>query len=175
MTMEAKIRRERETLFLSSLAVILFFVWGSAKVLFSYIMDPINWIKNVTGSDNPAITETGTTVIIVAYILLNLLFRLCIGLPAIKEARADSAGKRIVYLVLAIICLVMEVLTFQLAVIVPIQGGNIQKLIESGEIIGPLAMFTIEVTSCLVLIQLLISSLKLKYLRHAAKAAGPEV
>ena len=51
MTMEAKIRRERETLFLSSLAVILFFVWGSAKVLFSYIMDPINWIKNVTGSD----------------------------------------------------------------------------------------------------------------------------
>ena len=64
MTMEAKIRRERETLFLSSLAVILFFVWGSAKVLFSYIMDPINWIKNVTGSDNPAITETGTTVII---------------------------------------------------------------------------------------------------------------
>ena len=168
--MEAKIRRERETLFLSSLAVILFFIWGSAKVLFSYILDPINWIKNVTGSENPSITETGTTVIIIAYILLNLIFRLCIGLPAIKEARADSSGKRVVYIVLAAICLVMEVGTFRSAVIVPIQGGNIQKLIESGEIVGPLAMFVIEITSCLALVQLIISSLKLKYLRHAAKA-----
>ena len=69
----------------------------------------------------------------------------------------------------------MEVGTFRSAVIVPIQGGNIQKLIESGEIIGPLAMFTIEVTSCLALMQLLISSLKLKYLRRSAKSAGPEV
>ena len=108
--MEAKIRRERETLFLSSLAVIIFCVWGSAKVLFSYILDPIHWIKYVTGSDNPAITETGAAIIIVAYILVNFVFRLCIGLPAIKESRANDSGKRVLYLIFAVIFLVTDIM-----------------------------------------------------------------
>jgi hypothetical protein len=163
--MEAKIRRERETLFMSSLAVILFFVWGSAKVLFSYIMDPVTWLQYVSGSDDPAITQGKTTAIIAAYILVNLIFRLCIGLPAIKECRQNSSGKRFVYIIHAVICLVMDVLTFRSAVILPIESG------EYTTIIGPLAMIVIEITSCYAIVQLIISSLKLKYLRHKAKTA----
>lgn len=171
MTMEAKIRRERETLFLSSLAVIIFCVWGSAKVLFSYILDPIHWIKYVTGSDNPAITETGAAIIIVAYIFVNFIFRLCIGLPAIKESRADASGKRVLYLIFAVIFLATDIIFYWTAFIMPIRSGHFMEMVESGEIIGPLAMLFIEVTSCFVTMQLIISSLKLKYLRRAAKEA----
>ena len=165
--MEAKIRRERETLF----AVIIFCVWGSAKVLFSYILDPIHWIKYVTGSDNPAITETGAAIIIVAYILVNFVFRLCIGLPAIKESRADASGKRVLYLIFAVIFLATDIIFYWTGFIMPIQSGHFMEMLESGEIIGPLAMLFIEVTSCFVTMQLIISSLKLKYLRRAARSA----
>ena len=171
MTIEAKIRRERETLFLSSLAVILFCVWGSAKVLFSYMLNPIHWIQYVTGSESPAITETGAAVIIVAYILVNFLFRLCIGIPAIKESQADASGKRVLYLIFAVLFLATDILFYWTEFIMPIQSGQFMEMFETGEIIGPFAMLFIEVTSCFVTMQLIISSLKLKYLRHSAKSA----
>ena len=168
--MEAKIRRERETLFLSSLAVIIFCVWGSAKVLFSYVLDPENWIRYVTGSANPAITRGETAAIIVAFILVNFLFRLSIGLPAIKESRADGSGKRVIYIILAFLCLAMEVSTYWAVFVLPKQSGDIVTALVTGELSGPLAMLIIEITSCFAIIQLIISSLKLKYLRRKAKA-----
>ena len=106
-----------------------------------------------------------------AYIFVNFIFRLCIGLPAIKESRADASGKRVLYLIFAVIFLATDIIFYWTAFIMPIRSGHFMEMVESGEIIGPLAMLFIEFTSCFVTMQLIISSLKLKYLRRAAKEA----
>ena len=110
--MEAKIRRERETLFLSSLAVIIFGVWGSTKVLISYLIDPETWIRLVSDSSEPALIETHVAVLLMLFFLLDIGIRLGIGLPGIKESRVNAPGKKVIYLILAVVYLVIDILAY---------------------------------------------------------------
>ena len=77
----------------------------------------------------------------------------------------------VLYLIFAVIFLATDIIFHWTGFIMPIQSGHFMEMLESGEIIGPLAMLFIEVTSCFVTMQLIISSLKLKYLRRVAREA----
>lgn len=166
--MEAKIRRERETLFLSSLAVIIFGVWGSTKVLISYLIDPETWIRLVSDSSEPALTETHVAVLLVLFFLLDIGIRLGIGLPGIKESRANAPGKKVIYLILAVVYLVIDILAYRSTFAATLKEINLDYILENGGIMDPFAMIIIEGTSCFAIVQMILSSLQLKYLRHAA-------
>lgn len=168
--MEAKIRRERETLFLSSLAVILFGVWGSLKVVISYLLNPEEWIKLASESPEPAVTSAIVIALIIGFVLLDFFFRLSIGLPGIKESRVDGSGKRKIYLILAVLYLVSDVISFRSIFVPSMAAEDYIVFIASGEFIDHLATIIIEGTSCFAVVQLIVSSLKLKRLRGAAKA-----
>lgn len=163
--MEAKIRREADTLFLSGLAVIVFGIWGMVKIFITYFLNPEAWVAPADVDQDTILVHAVIMGALIVLSLIEISLRLRIGLPAIAESRETGQGKRHYYLFLAVFYLIVDASSFFSIFIVP--GG----VVDVAENIDGLDRFTniiIQATSCYVLLQLIVSSVKLRRLRRDA-------
>lgn len=162
--METKIRREEDTLFLSGLAVIIFGIWGSLKICITFFLESEAVLKtvDVDGLDL-LLVKIITFAFVLILCLIDLFFRLRIGIPAMKESR--EKGQSHYYLILAGFYLLTDAIAFLSVFIVP--GGDVD-VAEKTDLMSRVTKFIIQASSCYVLLQLIISSIKLRRLRRDA-------
>lgn len=163
--MEAKIRREEDTLFLSGLAVIVFGIWGAVKIFIIYFLNPEAWVVPADVDQDTILVHAVIMGVLIVLVLIEISLRLRIGLPAIAESRETGLGKRRHYLFLAVFYLIMDASSFLSIFIVP---GGMVDVAENIDEMNRFRNIIIQATSCYVFLQLIVSSLKLRRLRRDA-------
>lgn len=163
--MEAKIRREADTLFLSGVAVIAFGIWGAVKICITYFWAPKAWMKVTDVDIDLLYMQIITVVIILVLCFIDIFIRYSIGRPAMEESREIGQGKGNRYLIFAVIYVALDVVGFLSVFIAPGGAGDVSQDIDT---MDQLTNILIEASSCYALLQLIVSSLKLRRLRRDA-------
>lgn len=163
--MEKELRKQRHLLVEAGTGVVLFAIWSIARVNLFFGFSPltINDLKEAAEKFDIDVKffVIFMLTITVAILLWQLSIRLYIGLSASAEGKGKSRGYA--YLVLAAVLLVMD-----------IQIGwhtFVEERILAGEEMS-MNLFTsisLEVASLCVLLELLISGIRVKILRKKMK------
>ena len=163
--MEKELRKRQNLLVEAGMGVILFAVWSVAKVNLYLGNSPFILEDLYEVAEQLDINEKFFLIFMVSIVAVVLLFqlsiRLYIGLSAAAEGKGKSKG--FVYLVLAAVLLIIETQTCW-------QTFGVERILSgegmSVELISGLCM---EGASLYVLLELLISGIRVKRLRRTMK------
>lgn len=163
--MEAKIRRQQNNLFFSSLAIILFGAWGSLRVVIFNYLNPDVVLNQLDSPLDPTTLKIIMVTVTVVVGIMDVLIRLRIGLPAIRESRGIVHKKKNTYLTLAIIYLCADIyglFSFVFSTYEYVSNGQYAEAYNSIKMTSSI----IQLTSCIAISQLVIATIKLKKLRR---------
>ncbi len=154
--MDKELRRNQNTLVMSGIGVIVFGVWSLIRFLM-YILINARYLRAELGLESG--TEYAVFYLVVALLLLaDLGLRVYVGCAAIREGMKDKAGR--VYVAIAVFLAAsaafsayQDFLTFSEAYT---------------DVADGYAATLADITSLVILVQLVISSLRLKRMRRNA-------
>lgn len=164
-----RIRKNRDTLINVGRGNLLLCVWTIVKSSGTIIMESPKAIRvifseyNEHGTVLPVLEITVVFAILTAlYLLITILPRLIVSLSAIAEGKGRYSGK--LYIPLA----VLMILVSALQVFLTFRGILSSELTEEVSEISP-AFIIIEITSEILLIEMLIAAARVKKYRHDEK------
>ena len=156
--MEAKIRKNQSKLICSGAAVIAFGLWSIVRVFLMRFMDPISLEQFWDAPDNIPQEDFYFLIFVVllVFLVIDLLLRLYIGLSAIREGKGKR--KRIVYVVVAFLYGLLSAVS------------DPQYFIETAEseiTLTGVAMTVVDLTSCIAMFEIVVSSVRLRRLQKS--------
>ena len=158
--MEAEIRKHQDTLRCSGYAVILFGAWSIIRMVMLRIIDPLKLDSMLTaaGMESDVDLETIAFVSLLVLLAFDLLFRLYVGRSAIKEGRGEEKG--LFYVILAAGYAGVSVWSDLFYLAGCLFGDNSLKMV---------GMVIIDLSTCGAMIEIVISSLRLRKLRRGGE------
>lgn len=163
----AKLYKHQTTLVCSGLAVIAFGLWSIVRVSLLFYLQHSRILQLIMEGELGVLTGQSTDTITailfgvaIGFLILDLLFRLYIGLSAIREG--NGKRRRLAYVVLAIVYLVF------------LLGSDVYYRFLSGEAFaaGTISAFFIDLTSSVAFMAIIRSSLAIRRLKREEKAEG---
>lgn len=161
--MTALIYKHRTNLIYSGLAVMAFGLWGIVRVLALFYLEKSRLIEvaeiSILENNVDISVETILTIsmlLVFSAFLIDLAFRLFVGLSAIQEGRGRN--KRITYLVFSILYLVFTVCVDILI------GISLERDFFS---VSHIIVVIIDITSCIAYIVIIRSSLTIRHLERS--------
>ena len=155
--MQAKLRRNLDTLTILGKAVVAFIVWSVIKFIINYIFEPFQDLpeasKELSDSEEKALLIIFFIVLLV--MILDIAVRVWIGLAAVREGSEKKKGA--VYIVLA------SLLALTYFYVIPIDVINIANTESS--IFSSVAALIIDTTSFVTLTMTAVTAIKVKRLR----------
>lgn len=163
--MEKELRKRQILLFESGVGVILFAFWNIIKINLYYALIPFPVEAIYEEAAKNGISAKFLIISIIVIALGFLLWQLSIRVYVGMSARAEGKGKKkgYAYLVWAVILLMLD---FS----INWQAFDVKNLLAGGEIgEGQITNICLEAASAYVLLQLLISGIRVKRLRKKMK------
>lgn len=153
--MEAKIRKNQSHLICSGAAVIAFGLWSIIRISLMRFMDPVSLEEFWKIPDELSREKYYFLVFTILLVLLviDLLLRLYIGLSAIREGKGKR--KRIVYVIVAFLYGLVSVVSDP-EYFIETAGSEIT--------LTGVAMTVVDLTSCIALFEITVSSIRLRRL-----------
>lgn len=170
--LEVSLRKHENTLTVSGLAVVAFGLWEIVKVAimvtlqpeyFDFIMEPLK--------EDPAIKELVPYAATLSVILIAIFYGIYIGLRLFIFRRANAVGRRksdkTGFVVWAILCSISTLVSFMMNVsdMIAVMMGAVEVDIYDEGIITIL----LDLTSLLVMLDLVISGISVRVLRKKIK------
>ncbi len=174
--LEAKMRHQQYILFYSGLAVLAFGIWSTLKIVISLSVHPIDWSVLVDFSDIADIADDDlkilnliSNVMFVAVSSLSVFFRLYLCRSAMRDAVGRK--KSIIYLIWATLLFHFDVTTTIGLLGRIIAGTNEALILTASE--QTLTSTFIELTSHMALLLLVVSAVRLRWLRKKIQKQTP--
>ena len=175
---EIELRRNQNTLIITGYGIIAFGVWTLVKTLGMLVFqrdeilsDLIDGLKKVEVdiTDIPdSVLFGGFLVVISLIFMVDILFRVFVGRSAIKESRDKKRG--VLYILVLIIMIlrslntVFEILMMRIVGTVPVRLFHIATE-------ASLSTMIVEITSMVLMIEMVIAAIRVKRLRKQLKEA----
>lgn len=153
--MDAKTRKHRYKLKCSGYAVIAFGAWSIIRVFMMKYLNPLGLENMLGSSEYEAGYEPVIFIFFIVILAFDLLFRLYIGRNAIREGNGER--RRLTYVVLAALYVGVSIWS-DFSYIVGLFSGK-----SSSDV---LAAIIVDLTTCVALVEITVSSL---YLRKLGK------
>ena len=154
MLKSEKIRRDQHTLVILGNGVILFGVWSFVKAILSLWLTPSVYMQ---GAD-PSVGKITIVIAVLIALVVDLLLRFFVG----RSARNVGLGKKthIAYIGAAVLLMILYVIS---------TGGMFyQFFVQQNNMFESLINLIIDITSFIILLELVIASVKVKRRsRHA--------
>lgn len=155
--MEARIRRHQDILTCSGYAVILFGAWSIVRMIMIKILDPLELDSLVeSAGEADDLFRAVVFAVIIIMLAVDLLFRLYIGRSAIKEGSGEK--KKLTYVILAAAYAAASIWSDVSYLIRSLAGSTSLEMVGS---------VIVDLTSCIALLEIVISSLSLRKLGHS--------
>ncbi len=171
---QIKLRKSQNTLIIVGAGMILFDIWSAVKALIVLLIgraDTIASVRENMTDDSLQLSDGAilavTIIIFMLAVLIELGIRVYIGLSAIAEARGKRSGK--LYLVLTVFFILFSFVTIA-ASIVALVTGAVKEGTSQEDV--SMASIVIEVTSLIMMIQMIISAVRVKKYNKAAAQKG---
>ena len=162
MDYERELRRHQNTLIIIGLGVIAFGIWSIIKMVMLLLLAPDTLFELMAPKTETEVSKQTMMIIVVSlvafFLLIDLALRLYVGRSAIREARTGK--KRITYLIIAGLIAALNASSLS----TPFIYGTQYYL--SG--LDMVVTFLIDLTSFIVLIELIRSGVKVRQLRKEA-------
>ena len=161
--MEARIRQNQDILKISGKALIILGLWTIVRLFLLRFLEPELLHHFLTTPDmeytDPVIYDILFSVVIIA-LVIDLVFRLFIGLSSISEGKGKK--KTPVYIIFAIlyalVCLSTDIYV-------------IATIPDSQSKLSSISSLLIDLTSCLALVAITVSSISIRVLRKKSEKA----
>lgn len=159
--MEAKIRQNQDILKISGKALIILGLWTIIRIFLLKFLDPEllnSFLAFPTSEYFDASSYGSMFVFVIVVLVVDLIFRFVIGGMAISEGNGKK--RSVVYIILAILYTISSL------------GGNafvVINLSEDVSVLTPLSSVLIDLTSCLALIAIIVSSISIRVLMKKAE------
>ena len=167
------IRKYQNTLIVVGTGIILFGAWTVVKVLGSFFMlreETVAAMRKLSGEAIDELPDSVVFYITLAVVLLIMLISLAVrsyvGLSAISEGRGRK--RRRLYLPLAVIMIISGIMSFVTSFFV-VNGENALGALSQDTTLSGLI---IELTSIVMLTEMVVSAVRIRKLKHADKKGG---
>ena len=158
---EITLRRNQDTLVIVGTGVIIFGIWSLLKTLFALLLNIGDLYEVILKEETPE-GRVAIFIVVTLMLMIDLAFRVSVGLSAIAVARGKKS--RFIFVAGALI------LAFSSATLVTAQI----RAIVTGERVATISHVTaaVELTSLITLTQLINSAMAIRGIRKELKKQG---
>ena len=172
-----RLRRHENNLMIIGMGIMIFGMWDIAKtmgilflnkrIFIDAISENMNGVENVDGVFSDGFVFTIFAGLVISILLVSIAARLIIGISAVSVARKKK--KRFFYIPVAVLYIISSIITVYLIIksVVDTLSGTDIIVLETRD--SPIVSVVIEITNIIMMIEVVVSSIKIRKLRKGGE------